>query len=50
MKTNSKTLQKNQTPVKALSACRCTKFFVGWTKRFGAALNLFVFPSNDKEP
>ena len=49
MKTMLKTLQESQTQAKTLSACRCTKFLIGWTKRFGSALNLFVFPSNNKE-
>jgi hypothetical protein len=44
-----KNLQESQTQAKALNASRCTKFLIGWTKGFEAALNLFVFPSNDKK-
>lgn len=41
--------QKNQKEVAVLTASRCTEFLIGWMKRSGNALNLFVFPSNNKE-
>jgi hypothetical protein len=40
--------QKMQTR-KAAMARGCTEFFIGWLKRFGSTMNLFVFPLNKKE-
>ena len=52
MKTNMqiKGMQKeSQTKAEALATSRRTEFFIGWRKRFGTALNLFVSPPNNKE-
>jgi hypothetical protein len=52
MKTTLKThgvQNESSTIAQAPKTRRCTKFLIGWMKRFGNALNLFVFPSNNKE-
>jgi len=41
--------QESQTKVEALTTSRCTEFLIGWMKRFGNTLKLFVFPLNNKE-
>jgi hypothetical protein len=40
--------QESQTEAKALATKGCTTFLIGWMKRFGTALNLFVFPRTIK--
>jgi hypothetical protein len=35
--------------IEALATEGCTKFLIGWMRRFGNTLKLFVFPSNNKE-
>jgi hypothetical protein len=41
--------KESQTQAEALATSRRTEFFIGWMKRFGNTLNLFVFPPNNKE-
>jgi hypothetical protein len=40
--------QESQIKADALATKRCTTFLIGWLKRFGTALNLFVFPRTIK--
>ena len=36
--------------VRTLTVNRCIEFFIGWIKRFGHPLSLFLFPLNKKDP
>ncbi len=49
MKTILEPLQKSQMKTKALSACRCTKFLIGWTKRLESSIETFCVPSKNIE-
>jgi hypothetical protein len=43
-------LKENQLKVATLAANGCTEFLIGWIKRFGNTLKLFVFPFNKEQP
>jgi hypothetical protein len=40
--------KESQMEAEAQATKRCTTFLIGWLKRFGTALNLFVFPRTIK--